>query len=99
MLSVDFIKEQIQQYFLTKPISKAWIFGSYARGEQTKDSDIDILVDFDPDNHLDLFSIASFIIDLENLFGTDVDLVDHSRIYPEIAQFIESDKILIYKRN
>lgn len=98
MLSANSVKK-LQEYFRNKPIKKAWIFGSYARGEQTPDSDIDILVDFDTPNQLNLFSIAEIIIGLEELFGKKVDMVDHNRVYPEIAQFIEKDKILIYERN
>ena len=37
----------IQDYFKTQPVLKAWLFGSYARGEETPDSDVDILVDLD----------------------------------------------------
>lgn len=98
MLSLDFIKNILQSYFPSKPITKAWIFGSYARGEQTPDSDIDILVDFDTNSNLNLFSLAKIIIELENMAGKKIDLVDHERLFPEIAQSIESDKILIYER-
>ena len=40
----------IRAYFATQPVLKAWLFGSYARGEQTPDSDVDILVVFDEEN-------------------------------------------------
>lgn len=83
----------------SEPIQKAWIFGSYARGEQTPDSDIDILVDFEPNNNLNLFSLAALIIRLEKIMGKKVDLVERSRIYPYIADSIENQKILIYERS
>ena len=41
------LQQAIANYFATQPVLKAWLFGSYARGEQTSDSDIDIL--FIPD--------------------------------------------------
>ena len=34
--------QQIAEYFKTQPVLKAWLFGSYARGEQTEKSDVDI---------------------------------------------------------
>ena len=36
--------QTIKDFFATQPIEKAWLFGSYARGEQTPDSDIDVAV-------------------------------------------------------
>ena len=45
----DFIIPKIRAYFKTQPIEKAWLFGSYSRGEENENSDIDILVDFEKD--------------------------------------------------
>ena len=88
-----------KNYFISKPINKAWLFGSYARNEQTPDSDIDILVDFDKDSNLNLFSLAAIIIDLEKLSGKKIDLIDAKRVLPGLTDFIDKDKILIYERN
>ena len=38
---------RIQEYMKAKPIRRAWLFGSYSRGDETPESDFDILVDFD----------------------------------------------------
>lgn len=86
-------------YFATKPIERAWIFGSYARNEQTNESDLDIMVDFIPDSNLNLFSLAAIINELEILSGKKIDLVEHNRLLPGISKFIDKDKILIYERN
>ena len=42
--------DNMRQYFSTQPIKKAWLFGSFSRGEETADSDIDILVEFEAGN-------------------------------------------------
>ena len=42
--SIKDIIPQIQSYFKTKPVEKAWIFGSYSRGEEKPNSDVDILI-------------------------------------------------------
>ena len=39
--------DNIRQYFSTQPVRKAWLFGSFSRGEETAQSDVDILVEFD----------------------------------------------------
>lgn len=44
-MSTQDIKTTIAEYFKTQPVLKAWLFGSFARGEETPDSDVDILVE------------------------------------------------------
>ena len=39
----------IRDYFATLPIDKAWVYGSFARGEERPDSDIDIMVRYSPE--------------------------------------------------
>ena len=41
------IIETLRQYFSTQPVLKAWLFGSFSRGEETQDSDVDIIVALD----------------------------------------------------
>lgn len=42
-MSTQLMTEKIAEYFKTQPVLKAWLFGSFARGEETPDSDVDIL--------------------------------------------------------
>ena len=39
--------QKVREYLSTQPILKAWVFGSFSRGEQTPSSDVDIIVVFD----------------------------------------------------
>ena len=48
------IVNKIKAFFPAYPVEKAWIFGSYSRGEETSKSDIDILVRFDEDADISL---------------------------------------------
>ena len=41
-MSTELMKQQIADYFKTQPVLKAWLFGSFARGEETPESDVDI---------------------------------------------------------
>ena len=43
------MNQKIADYFKTQPIVRAWLFGSFARGEETPISDVDILVQFGDD--------------------------------------------------
>lgn len=83
----------------TKPILRAWLFGSYSRGEETPDSDVDILVDYDESNGtVSLFKIGGMLVDLSNLIGIKVDLVESCGLKEFARPSVNRDKILIYER-
>ena len=90
--------QQIADYFKTQPVLKAWLFGSYARGEQTEQSDVDILVNYDRSQSIGLFKIASMHADLEDLLDRRVDLVEEKMLFPWVKDNVSHDKKLIYAR-
>ena len=90
---------KIQEYMKTKPIIRAWLFGSYSRGEETPDSDIDILVDYDESHGIiSLFKMGGMLMDLSDIAGRKVDLVDNKGLMDFARPSVENDKILIYER-
>lgn len=89
---------KIQQYFIGQPIQKAWLFGSYSRGEERPDSDIDILVQYDDKARISLLTISKIIVQMKHLLGHDVDLVESGRLLPFASETANHDKILIYER-
>lgn len=89
---------KIVAYLKEQPVLRAWLFGSYSRGEETAESDIDILVDYDKSNRLSLLKICSMVTDLEDILGKRVDLVENGRLKDFAAQSVNNDKILIYER-
>ena len=88
----------IRKYFATLPIAKAWLFGSYSRGEETLESDVDIMVSFDKDAKISLFNYVGIICKLESLLNHKVDLVEEGTLLPFAQQSVNEDKILIYER-
>lgn len=66
------MQKTIADYFKTQPVLKAWLFGSFARGEETPKSDVDILVLVDY-TKLDGFGFFGMWGDLERLLGRAVD--------------------------
>ena len=96
-MSSQEIKTAIAEYFKTQPVLKAWLFGSFARGEETPDSDVDIMVIFD---HSKPIGMRYFGIwgDLERLTGRSVDLVTEGDLMPFARESVDRDKILIYER-
>ena len=69
------LSNKIASYYATQPIVKAWVFGSYARGEAHRGGDIDILVVFDKNANVSLMRHAKISLKLNELLGLDVDLV------------------------
>ena len=88
----------LRSYFSSKPIDKAWLFGSFSRNEERADSDVDILVSFQKDARISLLTFAGMVCDLEQLLQRNVDLVEDGMLLPFAAKTAEHDKILIYDR-
>jgi len=72
-------------------VAKLSIFGSFARGEGTTQSDLDVLVAFDRKATFDLFMDLKFY--LEELLGIKVDLVTDKALRPQVRQAIEGEII------
>ena len=72
------------------------VFGSAARGEMRLDSDIDLLVEFLPDAHVDLVDHAGLMLDLEQLLGRRVDLVSKRGLKPLIRDSVLEEARLVY---
>ena len=98
-MSTQMMHQQIADYFKTQPVLKAWLFGSYARGEETPQSDVDILVVFDNENgNISLLKHIAIAYGLEDLLGKKVDLITDGTLLPFAMKTAENDKILIYER-
>ncbi len=94
------IVENIKKCLMSYPVQKAWIFGSFSRDEETSDSDIDLLVQYDRKNHrVGLFTIIGIKQQLQELLGREVDLVEEGSLLPFAIESANHDKILIYERN
>ncbi|MDP2114684.1 MAG: nucleotidyltransferase domain-containing protein [Bacteroidota bacterium] len=92
------IINKLTKYFNNQPIEKAWIFGSYARSEETVRSDIDILVNFSPNEKITLLKYIHIINDLTSLTGRKIDLVEEGQLMQYAQNSADRDKILIYER-
>lgn len=91
------IRQTIAEYFKSQPVSKAWLFGSFARGDQRPDSDVDILISFIPGAKMGL-KFFGMINDLEDKLQRPVDLVVEGDLLPFAKKTADIDKVLIYER-
>lgn len=92
------IKEKLVPVFIVLPIEKAILFGSYAKGNPTGISDIDIVIDSKGKiRGIDFFGVLEDIVDALNV---PVDLIEASQIISgsRVDQEIRETGILIYER-
>jgi predicted nucleotidyltransferase len=87
----------INNYFRARPVLKAYLFGSYVRGDADNKSDIDILVDLDYSQKIGL-QFVQMKIDLEKLLNANIDLVSSNGLSEYIRPLVDSEKQLIYAR-
>ena len=82
-------KSELENRFKVRRLA---LFGSYARGDQKPDSDVDILVDIDPTVGLEFVTLAEQI---EQLLELPVELVSRRAIKPNKLKYIEQDLIYV----
>ncbi len=92
------IVNKLREFFMLQPVEKAWEFGSYSRGEESRESDIDILVRFDKNANVTLFKYISIVNTLQSLLHKKIDLVEEGQLKDFAKESAEQDKILIYER-
>lgn len=74
-------------------VRHASIFGSVARGEALADSDVDVMVELDPDACVSLFEFVALQLELNKLLGTPVDLVERQALKPAARRQADAEKI------
>jgi uncharacterized protein len=93
---IPFDTDILTEFFRQQPIIKVFLFGSCVRGENTEDSDIDILVELEKGT--DLFKFIKIKLQLEDLLHKQVDLLSSNGISPRLRPRIDSEKLLIYEK-
>jgi hypothetical protein len=83
-------KDQLRRDYKVKEIG---IFGSYVRKEQKKNSDLDILVEFE--EPIGLFKFMDLEEYLKNLLGVKIDLVSKKALKPYIGKYILKEVVYI----
>ncbi len=89
--------DTIKNFFSKQPVLKAYLFGSYVRGEETENSDIDLLVELDYTQPIGL-EFIQMQIDLQKLLSKKVDLVSARGLSKYLKPILDKEKQLIYAR-
>ena len=88
----------IKDFFVGKPVKRAFVFGSYARKEANIESDLDIIVELDHSKEPIGIKFFIFQNELEDLLHKKIDLVSEGGISKYIKPAIDKEKILVYER-
>ena len=101
--SIDSLRLMIQPIIRKYGIRKATLFGSYARGEATEESDVDFLIECD--SILNMNGYLALVENFRSATGKNVDIVmadalqsDNTRAAQRLKQHIEKDQVVIYER-
>ena len=94
------IKDNVIQELKKYPqVTKAWIFGSFARNEGNYNSDIDLMIDVPGKKDFSMFDLFQIQYDLENTLGKKIDIVIKGAIKSFAWKSARNDLKLIYERS
>jgi len=90
---VSKLKAEKNKLFEKYKVTKLGVFGSFARGEETPDSDVDILIEFSETPGMMMFFNTEEY--LEKLLNRKIDLVRENAIRPELKEIILSEVVYL----
>jgi len=90
---VEEIKQKITPVLAEHGVIHAAIFGSFVRGEESEESDLDILVEFGEGKSL--LDLVGLKLDLERLLGRKVDVVTRNALHPRIRERALEEQVAI----
>ncbi|WP_041274696.1 nucleotidyltransferase family protein [Desulforamulus reducens] len=95
MLNIETIKTKAVPILKNYGVNQAYIFGSFARGEQNQDSDIDFLIEYDPNADFSLFELVELKYALEDVLQRKVDVVTEGSLSKYIRPSVLKDRKVI----
>mgnify|MGYP005909375175 CR=1 FL=1 len=90
------IREIVSKLAAQYGAKRVYLFGSYARGEATKNSDVDLRVD--KGNLRGMFALGALYSDLEDSLGKDLDLLTTGSLDQRFLDQIAGEEIVLYDR-
>ncbi|ABD85848.1 nucleotidyltransferase family protein [Rhodopseudomonas palustris] len=88
--------QRSEQALRARGVRRAALFGSVARGDNGPDSDIDIMVEIDPEAHITVFDYAGLKEFIAGLFDTRVDVVNRDSLKPAIGATATADAVYAF---
>ena len=100
VLSKAKLKKAINKEFTKYPaIEQAWLFGSYARGDESHSSDVDLMLDVPQKDNFSMFDVFQIQEDLQNIFNRNFDIVMKGALKSFAWEATKKDLKLIYDKS
>jgi len=96
-MTVDEVKKKIVPILEKHGVQKAALFGSFVRGEQSEDSDIDIIVEFKDRENKTLLDLIGLELELQETTNRKVDVLTYRSIHPLIKDNILKEQEIFYE--
>lgn len=95
----DDLRERILPILKPYGVKRVALFGSVVRGEDTSESDIDILVELKPPGERPPIGLKWFALEdeLSHILGREVELVSESALSPYIRPYVEKEMVVLYE--
>lgn len=97
MMTVNEIKNKVVPVLRKNDVRKAALFGSFVTGEQTQESDVDILVEFKDTENKTLLDLVGLQLDLEDVLNRKVDVLTYRSIHPLLKEYILKEQEVLYE--
>ena len=94
--SIDRIKQAVVSAASGADVVRAYLFGSYARGEAGENSDVDLCLETGPS--FSLFTAGAFAYAVEQDLGVSVDVTTERSLFPTARANMLKDRVLLYER-
>lgn len=95
-MTIQSIKRQIIPILKLEGVTKASIFGSFATGDETERSDVDLLVRFQ--GGASLLDLSRLKLKLEEKIGRKVDVLTYDSVHPYLKKIVLEEQKLIYEK-
>jgi len=92
-MEIQEIRAKVIPVFNRHGVVRAALFGSQARGEATKKSDLDFLVEFGGEKTL--LDLAALQMELEEVLGKEVDILTYRSVHPRIRDKVLRDQVML----
>lgn len=96
VLSADVIRAKVGKAASEHDIVKVYLFGSYARGEASEASDVDLCLETGPS--FSLFNAGALSLELERELEAPIGLVTERSLHPFVREGMLRDRVLLYER-